>query len=140
MTNPPFPFRESRTYRVFVGCGNIYVNIELDEEGNPHKVRMQRTSKTHCSPTTLDSLFRSCTFETRRDIRQAIKDHKAKSDINSPVGVEVCDKFNIGVKSKIKQGEMAAYSCSDAIAVVLERVLSDDKKKEKVEQRAEQTV
>ena len=128
MTTEAFPCKSSKTFKCFVGCGNIYVNVELDEEGKPHKVRMQRTSKTHCSPTTLDSLFRSCTFETRRDIKQAIKDHRAKVDIsNKDVGYEVCDMFNIGVKSKMKQGELAAYSCSDAIARVLERVIDNGK-------------
>jgi len=102
----------SNTTRVLVGCGNIYITKEYNE-GKLHKIYMQRTNKLHCSPSVLVPLFKSCTYTTRRDMKQAIKDYKGTE-------VDACEKYNIKIKNAIKQGELAAYSCSDAIARVLE--------------------
>lgn len=112
-------FKPSKTAKVLTGCGNIYITLDYDSDGKIHKVRMQRTSKLHCSLAVLDPLFRSITFETRRDIKQAIKDHKGREDT-------ACKKFNIKVKAGMKKGELSAFSCSDAIARVLERELNND--------------
>jgi len=117
-----FAYRHSKTYKVLVGCGNIYITCDLNPDGSLHKVRMQRTSKVHCSISILQPLFRSATFQTRRDILQAIKDHKGSE-------IDACDKYNIAIKSAMKQGKLAAYNCSDAIARVLERILEEQKKK-----------
>lgn len=84
---------------------------------------MQRTSKLHCSLSLLNPLFRSCTFQTRRDITQAIKDHKGTE-------TDACEKFTIVTKSIMRGGTLVAYNCADAIARVLERILNEEKKKE----------
>ena len=110
--------RKSKTYRVLTGCSFVYVTVEHDSDGKLHKIKLQRTSKLHCSLAILDPLFRSCTFESRRDIKQAIKDHKGREDT-------ACKMCNIKVKSAMKKGELAAWSCSDAIARVLEKVLDE---------------
>jgi len=111
-------FKPSKTYKVAVGCGNIYITCDMKEDGSLHKIRMQRTSKLKCAPSILHSLFTSTTFQSRRDINQAIKDHKSFE-------VDACDKFHIGLKSRMKKGELVAYNCSDAIARVLERVKNE---------------
>ncbi len=111
-------FKPSKTYKVLVGCGNIYITCDYKENGDLHKIRLQRTSKLKCSPSLLHPLFSSATFQSRRDIKQSIKDHKCFES-------DACDKFNIIVKSAMKQGKLAAFNCSDAIARVLERVKNE---------------
>jgi hypothetical protein len=106
----------SKTVKVVVGCGAIYITLDYNEDNSLHKVYMQRTNKLHCSPSVLTPLFKSCTYTSRRDIKQAIKDYEGSE-------VDACEKFNIGIKSKMKQGELCAYSCSDAIARVLKSCL-----------------
>jgi len=86
---------------------------------------MERTSKLACSPTVLNPLFRASTFTSRRDIRQAIKDNKAGFDKKTGQ-IECCEKFNITVKAQMRGGDLAAYSCSDAIARVLEIILKEN--------------
>ena len=116
--NLDFKVTPSKTFKVLTGCGNIYITCDFKDKAL-HKVRMQRTSKLHCSLSLLNPLFRSCTFQSRRDITQAIKDHKGTE-------VDACEKFNITVKSQMKKGILAAYNCSDAISRVLEKVLKDN--------------
>ena len=111
-------FKPSKTFKVAVGCGNIYITCDMKENGQLHKIRMQRTSKLKCSPSILHNLFSATTFQSRRDINQAIKDHKCTE-------ADACDKFHIGLKSRMKKGELVAYNCSDAIARVLERVKNE---------------
>jgi len=113
-----FAYKPSKTFKVRVGCGSIYLTTDFTDKGL-HKIRMQRTSKLHCSPAILNPLFRSATFQSRRDIQQAIKDNKG-SEVNA------CEKFNITVKSAMKKGELSAYSCSDALAKVLEIILKEN--------------
>lgn len=113
-----FKFKPSKTFKFLVGCGNVYLTCDFSDKGL-HKIRMQRTSKLHCSPTVLNKLFRSATFQSRRDIQQAIKDHKDTE-------IDACEKFNIVVKSAMKQGKLAAYSCSDALARCLEIILKEN--------------
>ncbi|CAK0754939.1 hypothetical protein CCP1ISM_50017 [Azospirillaceae bacterium] len=86
---------------------------------------MQRTNKLHCSPSILTPLFKSCTYTSRRDILQAIKDFHGTE-------VDACDKFNIKVKSLMKQGGLGAYSCSDAISRVLSKELKEEEESKKV--------
>jgi len=118
MIEPFGVFKKSKTYRCAVGCGNIYITCDMKEDGKLHKIRMQRTSKLKCAPSILHTLFTSTTFQSRRDINQAIKDHKCFEG-------DACDKFHIGLKGRMKKGELVAYNCSDAIARVLERVKNE---------------
>lgn len=112
-------YKPSKTYKVLTGCGNIYVTCDFKPEGKLHKIRLQRTSKLKCSPSLLHPLFSSATFQSRRDITQSIKDHKSNE-------TDACDKYNITIKSAMKQGKLAAYNCSDAIARCLEIVLKEN--------------
>ena len=119
-----FGYKSSKTFKVLTGCGNIYITADFTNKGL-HKIYMQRCSKLHCSPTILNPLFRSGTFQSRRDIKQAIKDNKATFDSKTGI-MECCDKFNITVKSVGKVGELWAYSCADALARCLEIVLKEN--------------
>lgn len=112
----------SKTIRCIVGCGPIYITLDYNPDGSLHKVYMQRTNKLHCSPSVLTPLFKSCTYTSRRDIKQAIKDYEGSE-------VDACEKFNISIKSKMKQGELCAYSCSDAISRVLRGEIDANKEK-----------
>lgn len=116
--NLDFKAAPSKTYKVLTGCGNIYISATFNDN-HLHKIKMERTNKLHCSPTLLGSLFRSITFQSRRDIKQSIKDLKGSQE-------DACDKFNITVKAQMRGGDLAAYSCSDAIARVLEKILKEN--------------
>ena len=109
---------KSKTYGILVGCGKIYVSVDYNPDGSLHKVYMQRTNKLHCSPSVLTPLFKSCTYTSRRDINQAIKDYAGTE-------VDACDKYNIKIKSAMKKGELSAYSCSDAISRCLKKEIEN---------------
>jgi hypothetical protein len=119
-----FSYKLSKTYKVMTGCGNVYITADFTDKGL-HKIYMQRTSKLHCSPTVLNPLFRSSTFQSRRDIKQAIEDNKATFDPKTGV-FEHCDKFSISVKSVKDKGELWAYSCADALGRCLEIILKEN--------------
>ena len=105
-------YLKSKTYAVYVGCGKIYITVDYDED-KIVRICINRNSKDlKCPMTAIESLNRSATYKAKRDPKQLLKDE---------IGSErhCCDTYDIAVKSRIKGGEMAAYSCSDAIARVL---------------------
>jgi len=104
----------STTYRVFVGCGNIYITIDYNKDNSIHRIRIQRTSKFKCPIIMRDSLARQATFQARRDIGQLVKDLKGNP-------YNACDSYNITITSKMKNNELAGYSCADAISKIIER-------------------
>jgi len=112
-------FKRSKTFAVTTGCGKVYISCDFKDDNSLHKIYMQRTSKLSCSPSLLAPLFRSATYQGRRDIIQAIKDHKGSL-------VDACDKFNISLKNKMANGELVAYNCSDAVARCLEIILKEN--------------
>lgn len=116
--------RKSKTYKVLTGCGNIYITADF-KDNMLHKIYMQRTSKLHCSPTTLRSLFRSATYQSRRDMVQSIKDHEATFDKHTGK-IECCEKYNASVKGAKGRDELWAYSCSDALATCLKIILKEN--------------
>lgn len=111
-------YKPSKTFKVITGCGNVYITADFSEKGL-HKIRMQRTSKLHCPISVLNPLFRSATYQGRRDIQQAIKDNKATE-------VDACGKYNIVVKTAMREGKLAAYNCADALARCLEVILKEN--------------
>jgi hypothetical protein len=112
-------YLRSKTYRVATGCGSVYITADFNSDNSLHKIYMQRTSKLSCSPSLLAPLFRSATYQGRRDIQQAIKDHKGSL-------VDACDKFNVSLKNRMYNGELVAYNCSDAVARCLEIILKEN--------------
>lgn len=104
----------SKTYKVYVGCGHVYVTVDF-KEGALYRVRINRNSKDlKCPFTAIETINRNATYKARRDPRQLVKDE---------IGSErhACDAFTVAVKARIKRGELAAYSCSDAVARCLLR-------------------
>lgn len=100
----------SKTYRKRTPCGNLYIIVDF-KDGHIHKIRYARSSNLKCS---LKGLFRSITYQTRRDIKQSIKDLKgSKWD-------ETCEGYSMLCE---------AVSCADAVGQVLEKVLKDEKEK-----------
>ena len=124
MTEEGFNYKPSKTWKVLTGCGNLYITADFTNEG-VHKVRLQRTSRLKCPLSILNPLYRSATYQSRRDIEQSIEDHKARLDPQSGK-FECCDQFNASIKGAWKRGELAAYSCSDALARVLEIILKEN--------------
>lgn len=110
-----------KNYKIKVGCGNLYISVIYNED-KPHNVLIHRKSKCACDMTFFDALQKQSTFQTRRDISQLIKDLKGSLQEKN-----YCQKFNASLKEAIKEGNLAAFSCSDAVA----RVLRNELKKEK---------
>lgn len=109
---------KSITWKVQTGCGKLYITILFNEDGSLHKVLIPRTSKFQCSVTMRDGLARQATFQGRRDLKQLVKDLRCDEK-------HACDGFNVSVKSAIKNGEMGAYSCADAVAKVIEKAFKN---------------
>ena len=116
-----FDFWQSKTYRVYTGCGNIFITV-CSVEGQIVKVILHRKSTCRCDLTFFDALNRQTTFMTNVELEQVVLD-LIGNDL--PKEGHFCHNYNITVKSKIKNGELGAYSCSDAIAKVLKREMDD---------------
>jgi hypothetical protein len=95
--------------------------IYKDEK--PYNILIHRKSKAACDMTFFDALQRQSTFQTRRDIHQLIRDLKG-----SEGDKHYCHKFGVHIKGMMKEGKLAAYSCSDAIARVLRYELKKEEK------------
>lgn len=95
----------SSTYKIMVGCGNLYITICYDEKRRFKRLFIPRNSKFHCDLVGRDGLSRIATFEGKRSIRQAIKDLRGNK-------AHHCDKYNISSQ---------AASCSDAVALALQK-------------------
>ena len=108
--------RTSKTWKVVVGCGNLYVTVEFNEDGSIHKIRIPRNTKFKCSLMMRDRLAKQSTFQARQNVKQLVKDLKGSMD-------DTCEEYNIMVKSAMKTGKLAAYSCQDAVARVVEGIL-----------------
>jgi len=98
---------KSETYRIKVGCGNLYCTVIFNADGSIHKVWIPRNSRFNCSLITRDSLSTQATYQARREPSQLIKDLKGSK-------AHCCEKYNITCQ---------AYSCSDAVAKVVAKVL-----------------
>ncbi len=100
------------TVKVGTGCGNLYVTINEDEDGHPFEVFMQMGKAGGCAASQLEAIGRlvSLAFRAGLDVR-AIVDQLRGIRCPSP--------------SWEKGGRI--FSCSDAIARVIERYLGDRK-------------
>jgi len=107
--NLNFKSYPSKTWGIKVGCGVLYISIDFNEDGTIHKVRIPRNTKFNCSLIHRDSLAKQATFQVRRHPKQLIKDLKGSK-------AHACKNYNIVCK---------AYSCSDAVAQVIEEVIND---------------
>lgn len=124
-----FAFRPSKTFCVQVGCGTLRLIVDYKEDGIIHKIRFPRLKDFDCSQTMIEGLCKTCTYQSRRDMKQTIKDLKGRED-------KACKRFNIACKSAMKKGKLGAYSCADGIARVLEVLVNEEEKKAKKETTA----
>ena len=83
---------------------------------------VSRKGHCECDATFFEILSRLTSFATNRELEQAIKDLKGN---DHPQFGHFCRKFHAGVKGLIKRGGLGAYSCSDAVARVLEKETED---------------
>lgn len=108
---------ESKTYKIYTGCGNIYITI-CRTDGQIVKTIIHRKSACRCDLTFFDALNRQTTFMTNRELEQTISDLLGN---DLPKEGHYCHNFNASVKGRIKKGLLGAYSCADAIARVLKK-------------------
>ena len=112
---------QSSTYKVYTGCGNVYITV-CREEGQIVKTILHRKSNCRCDLTFFDALNRQTSFMTNRELEQVIKDLQGN---DFPKEGHYCHNYNVTVKTRIKNGEMGAYSCADAIAKCLKREVTN---------------
>ena len=118
-------FMLSSTYRIRVGCGNLYVIICYDEKRRFKRLFIPRNSKFYCPLTTRDAIAKLATFGSKRNLRQTIKDLRGERPLVDGKG-HYCEKYNIKAE---------ATSCFDAVSKVLSkwqtRKRSEARKKKK---------
>ncbi|MCM8791060.1 MAG: vitamin B12-dependent ribonucleotide reductase [Candidatus Omnitrophica bacterium] len=113
------------TTKIATGCGNLYVTINVDEKGLPFEVFMSMGKAGGCAMSQLEAIGRLVSLALRSGI-------EATSIIEQIRGIR-CPS-----PSWEKGGRI--FSCSDAIARVLERRLQgSSKSKEMVSEILEQT-
>jgi len=106
----------SQTYKIRVGCGNLYVTICYDNKRRFKRLFIPRNSKFYCPITTRDAISKLATYEGRRNIKQLIKDLRGDKFTHH------CDKYNVTSE---------AVSCFDAVSKVMEKWLKRKRKKKK---------
>lgn len=106
----------SKTYRVYVGCGNIFITV-CRVEGQVVKVILHRKSACICDISFFDALNRLCSFATNHDLEMVLDDLRGN---DLPKDGHFCQQYGIAVKSKMKQGFLGAYSCADAVVKAVE--------------------
>ena len=106
----------SKTYRVYVGCGNIFITV-CQVEGQIVRVILHRKSACICDISFFDALNRLCSFATNHDLEVVLEDLRGN---DLPKDGHYCQQYSIAVKGKMKQGLLGAYSCADAVVKAIE--------------------
>jgi ribonucleoside-diphosphate reductase alpha chain len=96
------------TTKVSTGCGNLYVTINVDEEGNPFELFTQMGKAGGCAASQLEALGRmvSLSFRAGVEVKSIIEQLR-----------------NIRCPSPSWEKGQRIFSCADAIARVVERRL-----------------
>jgi len=101
------------TYKVKVGCGNLYVTICYDDKRRFRRIFIPRNSKFYCPLTTRDAIAKMGTFQGKRSMRQLIKDLRGNK-------AHYCEKYNVTAE---------ATSCFDAVSRALGKWLKVKRKR-----------
>lgn len=112
-----FDSMPSATYRIKVGCGNLYIIICCDEKRRFKRLFIPRNSKFRCDLLVRDGISRLATYEGKRNLKQLVKDLRGDKFGHH------CDNYNVTCE---------ASSCFDAVSKALERW---QKKKKNVKQK-----
>ena len=113
------------TTKVNTGCGNLYVTINNDETGRPFEVFMQMGKAGGCAMSQLEAIGRLVSLALRSGV-----------DVDSIIA----QLRGIRCPSPSwERGGGRIFSCSDAIARVIERRMAEnkDQKKDILEENAE---
>ncbi|MDP3788912.1 MAG: TSCPD domain-containing protein, partial [Candidatus Omnitrophota bacterium] len=105
------------TTKISTGCGNLYVTINNDSLGNPFEVFMQMGKAGGCAMSQLEAMGRLVSLALRSGV-----------NVNS-----IVDQLR-GIRCPSPSWEKGGgriFSCSDAIARVMERRMSEHKESEK---------
>jgi ribonucleoside-diphosphate reductase alpha chain len=96
------------TTKVATGCGNLYVTINLDEEGKPFELFTQMGKAGGCAASQLEAIGRlvSLAFRSGIEVKSIIEQLR-----------------NIRCPSPSWEKGQRIFSCADAIARVIERRL-----------------
>ena len=98
------------TTKVSTGCGNLYVTINIDEEGNPFELFTQMGKAGGCAGSQLEAIGRLVSLGFRSGIEE-------KSIIEQ--------LRNIRCPSPSWEKGQRIFSCADAIARVVEKRLAN---------------
>ncbi len=101
------------TTKIATGCGNLYVTINEDDKGRPFEVFMSMGKAGGCAGSQLEAIGRLLSLALRSDI-----------EINS-----ILEQLR-GIRCPSPSWEkgMRIFSCSDAIARVMDNRLGNSKK------------
>lgn len=99
------------TTKVATGCGNLYVTINLDEDGKPFELFTQMGKAGGCAASQLEAIGRlvSLAFRAGVEVKSIIEQLR-----------------NIRCPSPSWEKGQRIFSCADAIARVIERRLVND--------------
>ena len=99
------------TTKVATGCGNLYVTINIDEDGKPFELFTQMGKAGGCAASQLEALGRmvSLAFRAGVEVKSIIEQLR-----------------NIRCPSPSWEKGQRIFSCADAIARVIERRLVND--------------
>jgi len=113
------------TTKVATGCGNLYVTINLDEDGKPFELFTQMGKAGGCAASQLEAIGRlvSLAFRAGVEVKSIIEQLR-----------------NIRCPSPSWEKGQRIFSCADAIARVIERRLVNDQAQSVVASGAERAM
>ena len=100
------------TYRIVTGCGNLYVTVNRDEQGQIFEVFTQMGKAGGCAASQAEAIGRLVSTSLRANV-------DAESLVDQLKGIR-CHSTRV-------TGGREVLSCSDAVAQALEMALAQEK-------------